>query len=293
MGKQGLVMAGITMSGVVRGISAGLLLLVLIYLGLTLYLYLSQAGMLYLPDFPGENRDITPADAGLAYEQIELTTADGLHLAAWFVPGPTKARGVILFCHGNAGTIASRITTLELLQGLGFATLIFDYRGYGDSEGRPSEQGTYRDAEAAWQYLRGQGYAGDEIIIMGRSLGAAVAAQLASRHSPGAVVLESTFTSVPDVAAELYPLFPVRFISRFHYNTLSRMPAIHAPLLIVHSRDDEIIPYSHGRRLFAAANEPKQFLELKGGHNDSIYVSGIEYYRRGLDDFFRHYVDRR
>lgn len=279
-----------TMSGIWR--SAGNLVFVLLsaYALMCLYLYFNQSGMLYLPGYGGANKQATPADAGLVYEELQLVTDDAVQLHAWYVPA-RQARGVILFCHGNAGTIADRLATLELLNELGFAVLIFDYRGYGRSDGEPSEQGTYHDAEAAWQYLRARDYAAVEIVIMGRSLGAAVAAQLADRHTPAALVLESSFTSVPDVAAQLYPLLPVRLLSRFSYNTLERLPRIQAPLLIVHSRDDEIIPYSHGRRLFQAANEPKQFLPLKGGHNDAIYASGIDYYRRGLDEFFQRYVD--
>ena len=273
------------------GAGSLLLLLVLIYVVLVLYLYFNQANLLYLPNLGGAINNLTPTDAGLKYDDATLTTDEGLRLHAWYVPAAAE-RGVILFCHGNAGNISNRLATVKLFNDLGFSSLIFDYRGYGRSEGKPSELGTYRDAEVAWQYLRQRGYAEDKIIIMGRSLGAAVAAELAQRHTPKAVVLESTFTSVPDVAAEHYPLFPVRWLSRFQYNTLSYLAAINAPILIVHSRDDEIIPFSHGQRLFEAAKPPKQFLELRGGHNDGIYVSGIEYYSRGLDDFFRRYFDR-
>ncbi len=268
-----------------------LLLLIAGYAAILLNLYFNQAGMLYLPDYPGAGSDATPAAAGLNYNTVRLTTTDGLQLSAWYVPAADE-RGVILFCHGNAGNISNRISTLELLNELGFSTFIFDYRGYGRSEGKPTEDGTYRDAEAAWQYLHSQGYNESEIIIMGRSLGASVAAELAHRHKPKAVVLESSFTSVPDVAAELYPLLPVRWLSRFEYNTIDYLQSITAPVLIVHSRDDEIIPFSHGQRLFAAAKPPKQFLELKGGHNESIYVSGIDYYRHGLNSFFESYLNQ-
>jgi len=268
-----------------------LLLLIAGYAAILLNLYFNQAGMLYLPEYPGASSDATPASAGLNYNSVSLTTADGLHLDAWYLPAVNE-RGVILFCHGNAGNISNRISTLALFNELGFSSLIFDYRGYGRSEGDPTEQGTYRDAEAAWQYLLSQGYVESEIIIMGRSLGASVAAELAHRHRPKAVVLESSFTSVPDVAADLYPLLPVRWLSHFSYNTLDYLPSITAPVLIVHSRDDEIIPFSHGQRLFAAAHPPKQFLELKGGHNESIYISGIDYYRDGLNSFFNSYLNQ-
>lgn len=268
-----------------------LLLLLVAYAALLLFIYFNQANMLYLPDYAGASSTATPANAGFDFETVALITEDGLQLDAWYVPAANE-RGIILFCHGNAGTIANRISTLDILNELGFSSLIFDYRGYGRSQGEPTEEGTYRDAEAAWQFLREKGYREDEILIMGRSLGAAVAAELAQRHQPKAVVLESAFTSVPDLAAELYPFFPVRWLSRFRYETISYLQSITAPVLIVHSRDDEIISFNHGQRLFDAANSPKQFLELKGGHNDAIYVSGIEYYRNGLNDFFSRYVDQ-
>ena len=273
-------------------ITSLLLLLIAGYTAILLNLYFNQAGMLYLPDYPGSNSDTTPAAVGLSFNTVQLTTTDGLQLNAWYLPAVNE-RGVILFCHGNAGNIGNRISTLKLFNQLGLSSLIFDYRGYGLSEGKTTEAGTYRDADAAWLYLRNQGYDESEIIIMGRSLGAAVAAELAHRNRPKAVVLESSFTSVPDIAADLYPLLPVRWLSRFDYNTLGYLQSITAPLLIIHSRDDEIIPFSHGQRLFAAANPPKQFLELKGGHNDGIYTSGNNYYRDGLNRFFEAYLNQR
>lgn len=266
-----------------------LLLLGLVYGGLVLNLYFNQAGMLYLPGYAGGSA--TPADVGLDYRRVSLTTEDGLLLDAWHVRA-SQSRGVILFCHGNAGNISNRLGSLKIFHQLGFSTLIFDYRGYGNSQGSPSEQGTYLDAEAAWQYLLGQGVKADEIVIMGRSLGAAVAAELAYRHKPKAVVLESAFTSVPDVAAELYPFFPVRLMSKFEYGTLDHLRQVQAPVLIVHSREDEIIPFSHGQRLYEAANEPRHMFELRGGHNDGIYVSGVDYYQDGLDNFFQRYVNQ-
>jgi len=278
-------------SGLARSARSAVLLLAGSYLLLVIYTYFNQGAMLYLPDFPGSGHNATPADAGLEYRNVTLTTEDRLQLDAWYLPTPNE-RGVILFCHGNAGNISHRIGTLEILNNLGFSILVFDYRGYGRSEGKPDERGTYNDAEAAWQYLQQRGYRNDQIVIMGRSLGAAIAAELATHHSPGALVLESTFTTLPKMAAELYPYLPVRWLSRFHYETIDRLPSINTPLLILHSREDEIIPFSHGEQLFEIANPPKQFLELKGGHNDAIHASGIDYYQNGLNDFFIRYFDR-
>ena len=267
------------------------LLLGLGYVALLLNFYFNQADMLYLPDYPGAGSDATPFDVGLEYQAVAFKTEDGVQLDAWLVPAEST-RGVVLICHGNAGTISNRLSTLKLFNQLGFSSFIFDYRGYGRSQGETSEAGTYLDAEAAWRYLRQQGFAEDEIVIFGRSLGGAVAANLARQHAPAALILESSFTSVPDVAAELYPLFPVRWLSRFRYDTLDYLQSITAPTLVVHSRQDGIIPFSHGQRLFAAATEPKQFIELSGGHNDAIFVSKVVY-RQGLDRFFNQYIDQR
>ena len=169
----------------------------------------------------------------------------------------------------------------------GFDAFLIDYRGYGQSEGTPSEEGTYHDAAGAWRYLTEQrGIAPDRIVIAGRSLGGAVAAWLAERHSPRALVLESTFTSVPDLASELYPWLPVRWLARFQYNTAARLPSVQSPVLILHSRADEIIPFGHGQRLWQAANEPKVLVEIQGAHNEGYTLSEREYaaaLRRFLD----------
>jgi fermentation-respiration switch protein FrsA (DUF1100 family) len=163
--------------------------------------------------------------------------------------------------------------------------LIFDYRGYGKSEGRPSETGTYRDADAAWRYLLDvRGIPAGGVVIFGRSLGAAVAADLASRTRPAAVILESAFTSVPDMAAGIYPWLPVRLLSRYRYDNLGKVARIDRPLLLVHSRQDEIIPFAHGARLFEQAHGPKQFLEIQGGHNDA-FLTSRRAYTHGLKSF--------
>jgi pimeloyl-ACP methyl ester carboxylesterase len=155
---------------------------------------------------------------------------------------------------------------------------IIDYRGYGQSEGRPNEAGTYLDAEAAWRYLvEDRGIEPKQIIAFGRSLGGAVAAWLAIEHPPKGLILESTFTSVPDMAARQFPFLPVRWLARTQYNTIDRLPQIYVPLLISHSPDDRIIPYSHGQRLFEVANTPKYFLRMKGGHNEGFLITGKPY----------------
>ncbi|MCC7487142.1 MAG: alpha/beta hydrolase [Burkholderiales bacterium] len=228
-----------------------------------------QSRLIY---FPGIGREMaaTPRAYGLDFEAVTIATEDGERLHAWWVPAE-HARGTVLFFHGNAGNISHRLEYLEMFHRLRYSTLIVDYRGYGLSTGAPSETGTYRDAAAAWEYLRhGRAARPGDIVIMGESLGGAVAAWLAARERPRAVILASTFTSVPDLGAELYPFLPVRLVSRFRYDTIEAVRSIRAPILIAHSPEDDIVPYRHGRALHAAAAEPKAFLELSGGHNDGF-----------------------
>ena len=240
--------------------------------------------------FPGIGRELTatPQAAGLGFEAVRLRTEDGEELDAWWVPA-AGSRGVVLFFHGNAGNISHRLEYLLMFHRLGYATLIFDYRGYGRSTGTPSEEGTYRDALAAWGWLvKDRRTKPADIILFGESLGAAVASWLAVGHTPRALVLASTFTSVPDLGAELYPYLPVRLISRFRYDNLANLKATRAPVLVAHSPQDEIIPYAHGRALYAAGRGPKQFLELAGGHNDG-FVFMREDWVRALAGFLEHH----
>ena len=254
------------------------------YAMLAVALFFYQPNLLYFPDMPSREIEATPGDIGLDFQSLTLASRDDEQLDAWFIPAD-HARGVLLFCHGNAGNISHRLESIRLFHELGLSVLIFDYRGYGQSSGKPTEKGTYRDADAAWHYLVTQrGIPAEHIILFGRSLGASIAADLATRQSAAGVILESAFTSVPDVAAQLYPWLPVRWLSRYQYDTRMKLADIHSPVLIVHSREDEIISYANGERMFEAANEPKQFLQLRGGHNDGFLVSGRDYIQ-GLDGF--------
>ena len=253
----------------------------LAYVGVAAALLFGQSRIIYHP-----TREIvaTPASAGLAYEDVSLRTNDGLRLAAWYVPA-TDARGTILFCHGNARNISDRLSSIAVFHRLGYSVLIFDYRGYGRSEGRPTEEGTYRDADAAWDHLvRERGASPRTIVVFGRSLGGAVAAHLADTRPVRALILESTFTTAPDLAADLFPWLPARALTTFDYATLYRVDRIRCPKLIVHSPDDDLIPFEHGRHLFAAAAEPKRFLEITGPHCDGFLRSGTRY-TSGLADF--------
>jgi fermentation-respiration switch protein FrsA (DUF1100 family) len=269
-----------------NGFASLLAVLATAYGALLLLLYFNQASMLFLPDVPTRSIEATPTAIGLEFEPVAIITEDKMRLDAWFLPAPS-GRGTVLFFHGNAGNISHRLDTLALFNRLGLDTLIFDYRGYGRSEGKPSEAGTYLDAEAAWRYLTVQReIAPRQIVLFGRSLGGAVASHLAARHTPGALILESSFTSIPDVAAELYPYLPARWLATIRYNVKADLATVSCPVLVVHSRDDEIIPYTHGRRLYEAAPEPKRFLEIRGGHNEGFVVSG-QTYSQGLGEFLQ------
>jgi fermentation-respiration switch protein FrsA (DUF1100 family) len=214
---------------------------------------------------------VTPQSRGLPFEAVRLKTEDGIELAAWWIPARAPAQGAVLLFHGNAGNIAHRIDYAIMFHGLGYHTLLVDYRGDGESGGEPSEQGTYRDAAASWQWLtQTRGMAPADIVIFGESLGGGVASWLAARQPARALILASSFTSIPDLAAEVYPWLPVRWISRIHYDSLANVQKTRVPLLVAHSPADELIAYAHGQRLHDAANPPKAFLELAGGHNEGF-----------------------
>ncbi len=261
-------------------------ILLAVYVVFGLILVLFQRRFVY---FPERQIELTPESIGLAHEDVFLEASDGVRINAWFVPGEPDGP-VVLFCHGNAGNISHRLDTLQFYRSLGLSTLIFDYRGYGRSDGSPGEEGTHRDAEAAWRYLVEQrGVPPERIVILGRSLGGAVAARLAADHPPGALVVESAFTSVPDLAARMFPVYPVHLLARIRYNTLKCLRRVRCPVLVAHSRDDEMIPFRHGRRLFEAAPEPKEFLELRGGHNEG-YRATARSYEQTLTGFLARHV---
>jgi len=232
----------------------------------------------------------TPATVGLEYESLTLKTPDGEQLDAWFVPAK-NARGTILFCHGNAGNISNRIHSIRLFNKLGLSVLIFDYRGYGNSTGTPSEHGTYTDAQAAWDYLvEKRGLSSGNIIVFGRSLGAAVAANLATKNKPRALILETAFLSVAKMAQEIYRIYPARLLTWIKFDTSAALAKIKSPVLLIHSREDEIIPYAHGQALFKQARNPKMFLEIFGNHNDGFLTSGA-LYTSGIDRFLKLHLE--
>jgi len=236
---------------------------------------------------PGRTLTMTPTDVGMDYQDVFIETTDGVTLHGWFIAG--RSSQVLLFFHGNAGNISHRLDSLRQFQDLGLSVLIVDYRGYGQSEGRTTERGIYRDADAAWRYLiEGRGIVASDILIFGRSLGASVAARLAAQHQPLALIVESSFTSVPDIAQDLYPWLPARWLSRLSHATREYVRDVQCPILVVHSRDDEIIPFRHGEAIFASANEPRTLLAIRGTHNDAFlqdardYIGGLRAFLTGL-----------
>ncbi|MDH3374735.1 MAG: alpha/beta hydrolase [Gammaproteobacteria bacterium] len=256
------------------------LVIAVCYALLVAVVYLMQSRMLYLPDMAGRDLLMTPADVDIDYEDVSIETADGVRLHGWFVPGGSPR--TLLFFHGNAGNISHRLDSIRQFHELGLSVFIIDYRGYGQSSGKPTEPGLYRDADAAWHYLtETRGLLASDIVLFGRSLGASVATRLAAKAQPAGLIVESSFTSVPDVAQEIYPWLPARWLSRLRHATRDYIQDVKCPVLVVHSRDDEIIPFHHGEAIFAAAPEPRTLLELHGSHNEAfledepVYVEGL------------------
>jgi pimeloyl-ACP methyl ester carboxylesterase len=226
---------------------------------------------------------------------VWLRSADGVNLNAWHVCTDAPRVGTLLFFHGNGGNLSHRAGHVEGMAAQGLDVLLLDYRGYGKSGGVPSERCLYADAEAAYAWLVGErGVSPEEIVLFGESLGAAVATEMATRHDAAALVIESGFTSVREVGKMAYPFLPGFAFDRLghRYDSLGKLPGIRVPVLVVHGGSDEIIPVEMGRRLFAAANPPKHWMQIEGaGHNDLPEVGG-ERYLRALGEFARAVTGR-
>ena len=255
---------------------------------LSILLYIFQPNFIY---FPTSELIATPKDIGLSYEEVFIPTTDDHKINGWFIPHPSP-RATLLFLHGNGGNISHRLEKILIFHQLEMNILIIDYRGYGLSSGSSSEHGTYLDAEAAINYLiKEKTIINDSIIVFGESLGAAIASWLVNSYPTGALIIDSGFTSIEAIAKHYYPYLPVKLLTRIKYPTLQRVSSINRPILVIHSVEDEIIPFSHGVELYQGANGPKTLLEISGDHNSGFYTSR-QMYQNGiskfLDEWFQH-----
>jgi fermentation-respiration switch protein FrsA (DUF1100 family) len=245
----------------------------------------------FLIYFPTRNLEADPSSINVPFRDLAIETRDGVELHGWFIPHP-KAQASLLIFHGNAGNISHRIPWIELLHPLEINIVIIDYRGYGKSGGAPFERGLYMDSDAAyewWQKYRAS--TGEKLILLGESLGGAVAADLASRTQVSGLILQSTFTSARDMAKTLFPVGLLQPLTSIRFDTATKIGRVNCPKLIIHGRNDEIVPFRLGRKLFELAPEPKEFLDVpRAGHNDLVWVAGSEYLQR-LKNFLNQITD--
>ena len=237
-------------------------------------MYFQQKHMIF---YPMSKLYQTPAQWDLDYEDVTLQTADNVQLHGWYVPHQ-QSENVLLFFHGNAGNISHRRESIELFHRLGLNVFIIDYRGYGQSEGSPSEQGLYRDATAAWRYLTEEkGFDPDDVVIFGRSLGGAAAAKLASRVQARGLILESTMSSARDFARAVFKILSRLVVMRYDFNIAQYIQHVNYPVLVLHSPEDEIMPFHLGEKVYDLANQPKHFVRMRGDHNNGFLLSQPEY----------------
>jgi len=250
-----------------------------VFLILVAFLYFNQEKLVFVPT---RQLEATPDEMGLEYEDVFIEVEPGQRIHAWYLPcrnDSVSAPKTVLFCHGNGGNISHRLDTGEYLTRLGVNVLLFDYRGYGLSDGQPTEENTYADADAAYHWLLNEKKVRPEdLCLFGRSLGGAVAVELGSRAPCAGVMIESTFTSVAAMGHHMYPFMPIKLLVRYNYDTLGMIGRLTRPILVAHSPQDELVPYEMGRALYDAAREPKVFVELSGGHNERLYFASRDYF---------------
>ena len=229
---------------------------------------------------PDHVTDRDPSHIGLRFEDLFFTTQDGIRLHGWFIPHPGAGATLVWF-HGNAGNISDRLLNIKLVHDrIKINIFIFDYRGYGRSEGTISEKGTYFDGEAAIKYLLGRDdAAARRLILFGRSLGAAVAAEMATRFKALGLILESPFVSIPEMARAIFPSLPIAWLLQTRYDTMEKVRLVKTPILVLHGDRDATVPFAQGKKVFEVASEPKRFYRIVGAsHNDTFVVGGEEYY---------------
>ncbi len=237
--------------------------------------------------FPGKIIHSTPNQMGMSYEDLYIETLDGLKINAWLVKGSPRA-SIIIFAHGNAGTMGERIMKVKFWHDLGLNVLIFDYRGYGNSQGHPTEKGIYLDAQGAYDYLlTRKDIDHSRIVAYGASLGGVVMVDLATKRKLAALIVESTLTSAKDMARRIYPFLPT-FMMGIQLDTISKIGHIAIPKLFIHSKEDRTVPFSMGKKLYQTACDPKIFLLSYGGHNDGILINDARV-RNGFSQFLKDY----
>lgn len=256
-----------------------LLIVVFLILGFFYFRYFEKKNLY----FPLRTIEATPEAINLDYENVTFMTKDGVQLSGWFIPAESP-RATLIFCHGNGGNISHRLEKIKIFNNLNLDVLIFDYRGYGISKGSPSENGLYLDAEVVYDYLINvKKTPPQKIIVFGESLGSAVAVNLAYKHDLAGIIVEGGFTSVKDMAKRILPFIPT-FIYKSKFDSLEKIKDIKSPKLIFHSVDDEIVPFELGKKLFDAAAEPKEFVKIRGGHNDA-FLNSQEVFITKIDSF--------
>ncbi len=257
--------------------TAGLLLIILLMYALLLVS--CENKIIYHPyKYPDGFWD--PQSVGINVEDVYFSSADGLKLHAWFVPVP-KPVATLLWFHGNAGNISHRLDNIQRLLPLNLNVFIFDYRGYGRSEGTPDEKGIYLDSQAAYDVLvKTKNIPPEKLFLFGRSLGGVCAAKVAQTNPAAGLIMESVFTSARDMAGKLFPFLPLGKMIRSKMDAVGMVPGLTMPKLFLHGTQDEIVPYKLGRKLFAAAADPKEFYDIEGaGHNDTYIVGGEAYFQ--------------
>lgn len=253
----------------VKSVSQILLLCMAIGLMVIYLRYIERRSLFY----PMKEIEFLPRQIGLNYEDIFFKTSDNIDINGWFISSP-NARYTILFCHGNAGNISHRLEKLKFFHELGCDIFIFDYRGYGRSKGKPSEKGMYLDVQGAYDYLLSRKINPEQVIGYGESIGGAIIIDLASKNRLGGLITDSTLSSSKDMIKIIYPFLPYWVFSS-RLDSINKIKYIKIPKLIIHSVNDEIVPYKLGQKLFENADDPKEFLQIRGGHNSCFFESEV------------------
>lgn len=251
------------------------ILVVGLFVFLSAMAYFGQGQMMFVPS---REIEITPDQIGLVFDDVFIEVIDNEKIHAWYFPAATGSAKTVLFYHGNAGNISHRVLTAKLLLELGVNVLLIDYRGYGRSDGEPTEANIYADAQTAYDWLREQKQRQPaEIFLFGRSLGGAVAVEIGATNECGGVIVESSFTSIVEMGRRVYPYLPVSLLVRYPFDSISKISRIQSPVLVTHSPEDEMIPYEMGQQLYQAASGDRTFVVLSGGHNDQSYFDNVNY----------------